>query len=238
MDGHRVIVTKSTVPVGTTDRVRTLIAERLATRGLDIPFETVSNPEFLKEGAAVEDFMRPDRIVVGCEGREALELLAELYAPFNRNHNRLVAMGVRSAELTKYAANAMLAARISFMNEILAASMAFAAYLVSSAERTPIATRRLWLRLNGAYNSASSSKASRPSQPTTIRSGRMKSSTAAPSLRNSGLETVSNGMSNPRVARRSAIRVRTRSVVPTGTVDLVTMTRCPSIASPIVRATW
>ncbi|MDQ3515123.1 MAG: UDP-glucose/GDP-mannose dehydrogenase family protein [Chloroflexota bacterium] len=118
MDGHRVIVTKSTVPVGTTDRIRALVAERLATRGLDIPFQTVSNPEFLKEGAAVEDFMRPDRIVVGSEGREELELLRELYAPFNRNHNRLVAMGVRSAELTKYAANAMLAARISFMNEI------------------------------------------------------------------------------------------------------------------------
>ena len=118
MDGHRVIVTKSTVPVGTTDRIRALVAERLAARGIDVPFQTVSNPEFLKEGAAVEDFMRPDRIVVGCEGRDELELLRELYAPFNRNHNRLVAMGVRSAELTKYAANAMLATRISFMNEI------------------------------------------------------------------------------------------------------------------------
>jgi UDPglucose 6-dehydrogenase len=118
MSDEKIVVTKSTVPVGTTDRVRALIEERLSERGVDIPFDVVSNPEFLKEGAAVEDFMRPDRIIVGTENRTTQELMHELYAPFNRNHNRLMTMDVRSAELTKYAANAMLATRISFMNEL------------------------------------------------------------------------------------------------------------------------
>ena len=113
-----VVVDKSTVPVGTADKVHTTIAAELATRGVDIAFEVVSNPEFLKEGAAVEDCMRPDRIVIGTSSAGALESLRRLYAPFNRNHDRIVAMDVRSAELTKYAANAMLATKISFMNEI------------------------------------------------------------------------------------------------------------------------
>jgi UDPglucose 6-dehydrogenase len=113
-----VVVDKSTVPVGTADKVRTTIATTLAERGADIAFDVVSNPEFLKEGAAVEDCMRPDRIVVGADSAEAVEKLRRLYAPFNRNHDRLVLMDVRSAELTKYAANAMLATKISFMNEI------------------------------------------------------------------------------------------------------------------------
>jgi UDPglucose 6-dehydrogenase len=113
-----VVVDKSTVPVGTADKVRTAIAATLAGRGADIAFDVVSNPEFLKEGAAVEDCMRPDRIVVGADNPEAVEKLRRLYAPFNRNHDRIVAMDVRSAELTKYAANAMLATKISFMNEI------------------------------------------------------------------------------------------------------------------------
>ncbi len=118
MGEYRVIVNKSTVPVGTADAVRAAIAEELKKRGTDIAFSVVSNPEFLKEGAAVEDFMRPDRIIVGSEDTRATHLLREIYAPFQRNHERVVLMGVRSAELTKYAANAMLATRISFMNEL------------------------------------------------------------------------------------------------------------------------
>jgi UDPglucose 6-dehydrogenase len=118
MTGYRVVATKSTVPVGTADRVRAVIAEALAARGAAHEFSVVSNPEFLKEGAAVEDFMRPDRIVVGSDDERATALLRELYAPFQRNHERILHMSVRSAELTKYAANAMLATRISFMNEL------------------------------------------------------------------------------------------------------------------------
>ncbi|MCB6185391.1 UDP-glucose/GDP-mannose dehydrogenase family protein [Leeia sp. TBRC 13508] len=118
MDGYKVIVDKSTVPVGTADKVKAAIADELAKRGVEIPYSVVSNPEFLKEGAAVDDFMRPDRIVVGAEDPKAIELMRALYAPFQRNHDKLVIMDVRSAELTKYAANAMLATRISFMNEL------------------------------------------------------------------------------------------------------------------------
>jgi UDPglucose 6-dehydrogenase len=113
-----VIVNKSTVPVGTADMVREIIADTLAERGVDIPFDVVSNPEFLKEGDAVADFMRPDRIVLGAERPESIEIMRHLYGPFNRNHNRIIVMDLRSAELTKYAANAMLATKISFMNEI------------------------------------------------------------------------------------------------------------------------
>jgi UDPglucose 6-dehydrogenase len=122
MDGFKVIVDKSTVPVGTADRVAAAIRDELATRGAQTEFTVVSNPEFLKEGAAVEDFMRPDRIVIGHDdspsGQRARELMKLLYAPFNRNHERVYWMDVRSAEFTKYAANAMLATRISFMNEL------------------------------------------------------------------------------------------------------------------------
>ena len=113
-----VIVNKSTVPVGTADKVKAAIAEQLKAREVNISFEVVSNPEFLKEGDAVKDCMRPDRIVVGTTSAHALEQMKRLYAPFNRNHERIVAMDVRSAELTKYAANAMLATKISFMNEM------------------------------------------------------------------------------------------------------------------------
>ncbi|MGH8050750.1 MAG: UDP-glucose dehydrogenase family protein [Arenimonas sp.] len=113
-----VIVNKSTVPVGTADKVKAAIAEQLLERQANISFEVVSNPEFLKEGDAVKDCMRPDRIVVGTTSTHALEQMKRLYAPFNRNHERIVAMDVRSAELTKYAANAMLATKISFMNEM------------------------------------------------------------------------------------------------------------------------
>ena len=113
-----VVVDKSTVPVGTADKVRATIAAELEARGETIAFDVVSNPEFLKEGAAVEDCMRPDRIVIGTDNPAAVATLKRLYAPFNRNHDRIVAMDVRSAELTKYAANAMLATKISFMNEI------------------------------------------------------------------------------------------------------------------------
>jgi UDPglucose 6-dehydrogenase len=122
MDGFKVVVDKSTVPVGTADKVRAAIAEELAARGKAPEFTVVSNPEFLKEGAAVEDFMRPDRIVVGCAddeyGQRARVAVRQLYGPFQRNHERMIFMDVRSAELTKYAANAMLATRISFMNEL------------------------------------------------------------------------------------------------------------------------
>ncbi len=118
MDGYRVVVNKSTVPVGTADLVRQAVAQELARRGAGHDFGVVSNPEFLKEGAAVEDFMRPDRIILGAEDERAMQRLRELYAPFQRNHERVIAMSVRSAELSKYAANAMLATRISFMNEL------------------------------------------------------------------------------------------------------------------------
>ncbi len=113
-----VVVDKSTVPVGTADKVRATIAAAMAVCGADVAYDVVSNPEFLKEGAAVEDCMRPDRIVIGADSPAAVEKLKKLYAPFNRNHERIVVMDVRSAELTKYAANAMLATKISFMNEI------------------------------------------------------------------------------------------------------------------------
>jgi UDPglucose 6-dehydrogenase len=118
MRDYRVVVDKSTVPVGTADKVRAAIAAELKQRGADIAYSVVSNPEFLKEGAAVEDFMRPDRIVVGSDDEEATQVMRNLYAPFQRSHERLITMDVRSAELTKYAANAMLATRISFMNEL------------------------------------------------------------------------------------------------------------------------
>ena len=118
MESYRIIVDKSTVPVGTADKVRAQIAETLGKRGKSIEFDVVSNPEFLKEGAAIEDFMKPDRIVIGADNPRTTELLRALYAPFNRNHDRLVTMDIRSAELTKYAANAMLATKISFMNEL------------------------------------------------------------------------------------------------------------------------
>ncbi len=115
---YAVVVDKSTVPVGTADKVRATIAQAMAARGAQVAFDVVSNPEFLKEGAAVEDCMRPDRIVIGADSAAAIEKLKRLYGPFNRNHERIVTMDVRSAELTKYAANAMLATKISFMNEI------------------------------------------------------------------------------------------------------------------------
>ncbi|SDX50352.1 UDPglucose 6-dehydrogenase [Allochromatium warmingii] len=118
MTDYRILVDKSTVPVGTADRVADRVREVLAQRGQAIEFDVVSNPEFLKEGAAIEDFMRPDRIIVGTDNPRTGELLRALYAPFNRSHNRLMLMDVRSAELTKYAANAMLATKISFMNEL------------------------------------------------------------------------------------------------------------------------
>ena len=118
MRDYRVVVDKSTVPVGTADKVRAAIGEELKKRGSDVAYSVVSNPEFLKEGAAVEDFMRPDRIVVGSDDARATQVMRNLYAPFQRNHERVIAMDVRSAELTKYAANAMLATRISFMNEL------------------------------------------------------------------------------------------------------------------------
>ena len=118
MSGYRVVITKSTVPVGTADKVQAAVKAALEKRAENIEFDVVSNPEFLKEGAAVNDFLRPDRIIVGCSSDRAIELMRELYAPFNRNRDRLMVMDVRSAELTKYAANAMLATKISFMNEL------------------------------------------------------------------------------------------------------------------------
>jgi UDPglucose 6-dehydrogenase len=118
MTDYKVIVDKSTVPVGTAAKVKAAIADELQKRAVDIPYSVVSNPEFLKEGAAVDDFMRPDRIVVGAEEEQAIHLMRALYAPFQRNHERLIITDVKSAELTKYAANAMLATRISFMNEL------------------------------------------------------------------------------------------------------------------------
>ncbi|MGB3919219.1 MAG: UDP-glucose/GDP-mannose dehydrogenase family protein, partial [Thiothrix litoralis] len=118
MDSYRIVVDKSTVPVGTADRVRAAMQEVLEQRAFNAEFDVVSNPEFLKEGAALDDFMKPDRIVIGTDNPRTTELMRELYAPFNRSHDRLVEMDIRSAELTKYAANAMLATKISFMNEL------------------------------------------------------------------------------------------------------------------------
>ncbi|RQM77708.1 UDP-glucose/GDP-mannose dehydrogenase family protein [Aeromonas jandaei] len=120
MNHPKMVVTKSTVPVGTAQQVRQHIQARLAERGLALECDVAANPEFLKEGAAVSDCMRPDRIIIGCDSEAALVQLRALYAPFNRNHDRIVVMDLRSAELTKYAANAMLATRISFMNEMAA----------------------------------------------------------------------------------------------------------------------
>jgi UDPglucose 6-dehydrogenase len=118
MKDYRIVVDKSTVPVGTADKVATAIREALDKRGESLEFDVVSNPEFLKEGAAINDFMKPDRIVVGTDNPRTTELLRALYEPYNRNHDRLISMDIRSAELTKYAANAMLATKISFMNEL------------------------------------------------------------------------------------------------------------------------
>ncbi|AMR67635.1 UDP-glucose dehydrogenase family protein [Aquipseudomonas alcaligenes] len=119
MDAHRIIIDKSTVPVGTADKVSSRVMDILRERGReDLSFDVVSNPEFLKEGSAVTDCMRPDRIVIGTGSRESEEVMRELYAPFNRNHEKIIVMDVRSAELTKYAANCMLATKISFMNEM------------------------------------------------------------------------------------------------------------------------
>src|ERR1700674_1888680 len=117
---YAILVTKSTVPVGTADQVRLEVQKALAARAVAIEFDVVSNPEFLKEGAAIDDFMRPDRIVIGTDNPRTTELIRALYEPFTRNHDRLVVMDIRSAELTKYAANAMLATKISFMNELAA----------------------------------------------------------------------------------------------------------------------
>jgi UDPglucose 6-dehydrogenase len=118
MNRYCVVVTKSTVPVGTADRVRREIGKTQEERGAAVEFDVVSNPEFLKEGAAVQDFMKPDRVVVGTDNPRTTELMRALYEPFTRNHDRLIVMDIRSAELTKYAANAMLATKISFMNEL------------------------------------------------------------------------------------------------------------------------
>lgn len=118
LDHYVVVVDKSTVPVGTAEKVRVAIQSELDGRGVNIPFDVVSNPEFLKEGAAIEDFIRPDRVVIGTDSEKAEQKMHQLYAPFLRNHDRILFMGIRDAEMTKYAANAMLATKISFMNEI------------------------------------------------------------------------------------------------------------------------
>ena len=118
MTEYKVVITKSTVPVGTSDKVRSAVTETLQKRGIDLEYDVVSNPEFLKEGAAIEDFMRPDRVVVGTDNPRVTELLRALYDPFTRSREKLIIMDLRSAELTKYAANAMLATKISFMNEL------------------------------------------------------------------------------------------------------------------------
>ncbi|WP_031434977.1 UDP-glucose dehydrogenase family protein [Methylomarinum vadi] len=118
MNEYRIVIDKSTVPVGTADKVKEAIQQTQKERGVDIDFDVVSNPEFLKEGAAINDFMKPDRIIVGTDNPRTAELLKALYAPFNRSHDRVITMDIRSAELTKYAANAMLATKISFMNEL------------------------------------------------------------------------------------------------------------------------
>ena len=118
MNKHMYIIDKSTVPVGTADKVRVTVQKELDERGSDLSFDVISNPEFLKEGAAVNDFMKPDRVVIGTNNDKAMNVMKELYAPFTRSHERFIAMDIRSAEMTKYTANAMLATKISFMNDI------------------------------------------------------------------------------------------------------------------------
>src|SRR5215475_8016711 len=118
MSRYCIVITKSTVPVGTADKVRAEISKTLAGRSASVEFDVVSNPEFLKEGAAIQDFMKPDRVVIGTDNPRTTELMRALYEPFTRNHDRLIVMDIRSSELTKYAANAMLATKISFMNEL------------------------------------------------------------------------------------------------------------------------
>ena len=118
MDSYKIVVDKSTVPVGTADKVRVALQEELNLRGAPLEFDVVSNPEFLKEGAAIDDFMKPDRVVIGTDNVRTAEIMKELYDPFMRKQNRMIVMDIRSAEMTKYAANAMLATRISFMNQI------------------------------------------------------------------------------------------------------------------------
>ena len=118
MTGYKIIVDKSTVPVGTADKVRQAVQEELTLRGVNLEFDVVSNPEFLKEGAAIDDFMKPDRVVIGTDNVRTAEIMKELYDPFMRKQNRMIVMDIRSAEMTKYAANAMLATRISFMNQV------------------------------------------------------------------------------------------------------------------------
>ena len=118
MESFKIVVDKSTVPVGTADKVRAALQEELDKRGTSLEFDVVSNPEFLKEGAAIDDFMKPDRVVIGTDNVRTAEMMKELYEPFMRKHNRLIVMDIRSAEMTKYAANAMLATRISFMNQV------------------------------------------------------------------------------------------------------------------------
>ena len=131
MSDYRIIVDKSTVPVGTGDKVKAEVLKVLAERGVTIEFDVVSNPEFLKEGSAIGDFMKPDRIIIGTDNPRTTELLKSLYEPFNRNHDRVISMDVRSAELTKYAANAMLATKISFINELANLAEAFGADIES-----------------------------------------------------------------------------------------------------------
>src|SRR5580658_4304474 len=118
MNRYAIVITKSTVPVGTADKVRAELARTLSERAVALEFDVVSNPEFLKEGAAISDFMKPDRVVIGTDNPRTTELMRALYEPFIRNHDRLIVMDIRSSELTKYAANAMLATKISFMNEL------------------------------------------------------------------------------------------------------------------------
>jgi len=153
MTGPAIVVNKSTVPVGTADLVRAAVTERLEARGSDIAFSVVSNPEFLKEGAAVDDFMHPDRIVIGADNEHARQVMSALYAPFIRNRPRTMFMGIRDAEMTKYAANAMLATKISFMNEIASLCERLgcgcrertSGHRLGRADRLPLHLR--WLRL-------------------------------------------------------------------------------------------
>ena len=120
INNYKVIVNKSTAPVGTVELIDSIIKEEITKLNKDLQYDVVSNPEFLKEGDAVKDFMKPDRIIVGTDSEKALDILTELYKPFSRNHNKIIAMSPRSSELTKYASNAMLATKISFMNELSA----------------------------------------------------------------------------------------------------------------------
>jgi hypothetical protein len=219
------------VSVGTAKKVKAVIEEELQQRGVEIPFDVASNPEFLKEGAAIKDFMSPDRVVIGVDSERAKNVMSQLYRPLMLNNFRVIFTDIPSAEMIKYAANSMLATRISFMNDIAnlcelvgadvnmvrVASMELAAYFIISALGISVKITRKLFSIKGRYNWLITFFALSESTPITTRSGLMKSFMAAPSFRNSGLLATSKGISTPRCCSSSSITAFTFLAVPTET---------------------